>query len=499
MTVIHSQCNFVATPIVCMFHSQVSPSALFLSNHTNSWLHEQFLSLGPISNFHDMLTVHLHTLSTEMWAHVSNANRYAHLARQGCHLLPESNSCNFTAIAENSFVLQGLVSSFEPHRANSGGLWDLVHWETVRGRSKFNSYMLNPSTTLSKSDRLEVQYILTKALRYLREQVQGLSLVQMKTAYHRYSASNGREYILDLEMEKSGEKREMWRCNLLFSPTSGMVFINSLNTHTVDKQRVEFIVPLSNVKDRLKTFLDMYESLCLKKSEACGLNLVVYGKNDAESTLKKLNILKLTYPEARLNITQGIGKFSRGRALDLGMERLPSSSLVFLCDIDMIIKHDFLNNCKRNAIQGKQVYYPEFFKYYNMDYVYHFSRKSQGIPIINRKHGHWATYSYGMLCLYKSDYISVGRFDLSIEGWGGEDVSLAKSILRRDLEIFRAPEPFLLHQYHDKVCSAHLTPLQFSQCISSRNEDIADRSQLAEYVFYLENKYQVKQWELWSS
>lgn len=54
--------------------------------------------------------------------------------------------------------------------------------------------------------------------------------------------------------------------------------------------------------------------------------------------------------------------------------------------------------------------------------------------------GHWVHYAYGMVCLYKSDYSAVGGFDLSRQGWGGEDVELftkhAKSSLNVIILIF---------------------------------------------------------------
>lgn len=88
--------------------------------------------------------------------------------------------------------------------------------------------------------------------------------------------------------------------------------------------------------------------------------------------------------------------------------------------------------------------------------------------------------------MYKSDYEAIGGYDLSIEGWGGEDIELANSTLRNSYEILRAPDPALSHRYHPRTCSEDLSELKHKWCISSRDEEIADSRQLADYVHYLE-------------
>ena len=122
-----------------------------------------------------------------------------------------------------------------------------------------------------------------------------------------------------------------------------------------------------------------------------------------------------------------------------------------------------------------------------MDYVYHFKRKPRKYTI-KREHGHWVVYGYGMVCIFKSDYTAVGGFDTSIVGWGGEDVKLFDRVTSYGLEILKAPDPSLRHHYHDKVCSTSLNAFQFAMCTSSREESLADKEQLGEYVLNLENQ-----------
>lgn len=380
----------------------------------------------------------------------------------------------------------------------SMNLYDVMSWEISTGNVIYNSEETDPLKRIPKSTVQEIEYILNRTMAILGRAVP----VRLYNVYRRYLGIAGREYILDVELVEGGERREGGegrtvekRVSILLPHLENLFQIDVRDFPSVERA-VQFVIPLSRVNQRLYDFLTMYEELCLNTMEQCRLNLVVYGTEDRKLIGQRLATLRAKYPSASLQLIAGHGKFSRGRALEVGIATISPNDLIFICDVDMEIKAEFLRRCRRNTIRGESVYYPQFFKYYKMEYVYRFTKMPWGRGI-SRQHGHWATYSYGMLCIYKSDYDSAGGFDSNIEGWGGEDVEFAQRVLRSQFEIMRAPDPALSHRYHDKVCNTNLTPTQFAQCISSRNEDLASRTRLAEYVFYLEERCKIKTWNLW--
>lgn len=478
----------------------MDPSKLFVSNPNHPLLLQDFITFYPAGTFEQLLSVYLYDLTREITTIVNMQNSNAELADRICRRLPYSEldlgirSCNYSFTSSQITAPRFHLVDTRPKRLD-----EVTRWQLITDNKIYDSEKSNPARGLLRSMKLEVEFVLNRTLAALGES-RGLTPVRIHNVYIRYSGILGREFMLDLELysEGAGGGPMEKRVSVLLPHLENVFQIESTEYPTApDEKVVEFVVPLSGVNERLNEFLQMYEDLCLKKSGNCGLNLVVYGDKDTELIAERLQILKLKYPDAKLKEVIGKGKFSRGRALELGLAQLGNNDLVFICDVDMVIETSFLRRCRRNSIRGKRVYYPEFFKYYNMDYVYRFSKKPWG-KSINRQNGHWAMYSYGMLCIFKSDYMLTGGFNPNIEGWGGEDVDLAARVIGKNLDILRAPDPSLLHRYHDKVCSTNLTPRQFASCISSRNEDLADRTKLAEYVFYLEEKCHTRSWKLWS-
>ncbi len=253
---------------------------------------------------------------------------------------------------------------------------------------------------------------------------------------------------------------------------------------------ITFLVPISHVTDRLEEFFTMYEQVALAENEITILALVVFGKEDVKHCNSKANALSIKYPNAKFIIIEGSGQFARAKALDIGMKALDSNSLVFICDVDMNVDQSFLNRCRKNTIKGQQVYYPEVFKWYNKDYVYKFRMRPLRQQIA-RDTGQWAHYAYGMVCIYQSDYIVTGGFDTKIVGWGGEDVKFYENILKANLQVIRAPDPSITHRWHDKKCYYN-DHKRYQDCLHSKAEALADKRELARYIFEIEERKESK-------
>ena len=352
-----------------------------------------------------------------------------------------------------------------------------------------------PRLKISSDLADELQYVVSEASDIInKEEDADFKFKKFENGYVRYSNTRGREYILDLVL--SGKQGTIQRRIHLLRNKQPSLIVLPDSGEASRNVRVNFIVPFTQFIDRFNEFLVMYESICLKTRENVRLVLAVYGKEDVKYVSETVTRYKEKYPHMEYEIVQEDKRFSRGRAKALGMSILNETELAFICDVDMTIQPGFLSHCRMNAIQGVRVYFPECFKFYDMDYVYKLSRPlPSGKFDIQRKHGHWAAYGVGMLCIYKSDYVAVGGFDTSIEGWGGEDVDLYNKVARM-YEILKAPDPTLSHRFHDKHCNSDLSPIQFNSCISSREESIADKKELTEYVFYLERKYGVTKRQL---
>ncbi|CAN8070489.1 unnamed protein product [Agarophyton chilense] len=248
---------------------------------------------------------------------------------------------------------------------------------------------------------------------------------------------------------------------------------------------IYIVVPYTGRIEQLQCFYDNFKDLI-----ASGLNLrlIVSTHGGAVHLLSAAETLR----EMQIGITEGefsdghqvqvietsgdhLGKFSRSKALLDGSRFVPLNALMFICDVDMIVKKEFFDNCRYNTQQNHQVYYPVMYSMYPYG-----SR-------VEKEHGYWRSGSLGMLCVYKSDFEkteawSPGENQKNFLGWGYEDIALHQEFSNHpQITVFQAVEPNLLHRWHPKYCefNKHLVA-----CLGTVFQNMGSKRFLANLIAY---------------
>ena len=192
------------------------------------------------------------------------------------------------------------------------------------------------------------------------------------------------------------------------------------------KELIDIIVPLSGRPAALKGFLKMFQHVCIKNKENVFLTLIMYGNTTSTKELKDI-VYRFTRATGftAFDILRRNEPFSRGRALDDGVKRWNGRNdvLLFFCDVDVTFGTDFLRRCRTNTEVTKLVYYPILFSQYNPSMSGRNTFELHSVEI-DAESGTWRPLGFGMVCMYQSDYLKVGGFNLDIKGWGGEDNDL---------------------------------------------------------------------------
>jgi hypothetical protein len=99
---------------------------------------------------------------------------------------------------------------------------------------------------------------------------------------------------------------------------------------------------------------------------------------------------------------------------------------------------NFIDSIRKHTIQGKMAYAPIVFRLEN------------GYTEVNIN-GFWDIFGFGLFGMYKSDWKSVGGWDIQkfANKWSGEDTELFERVLTK-YDVFRIKLPGLFHYYHSK-------------------------------------------------
>lgn len=73
------------------------------------------------------------------------------------------------------------------------------------------------------------------------------------------------------------------------------------------------------------------------------------------------------------------------------------------------------------------IYYPVVFSRFDPSATH-----QRDVYSLDPREGFWREYGFGMVGIYKADFDQSGGFDMSLQGWGLEDVHLVANLVLRE-------------------------------------------------------------------
>lgn len=333
-----------------------------------------------------------------------------------------------------------------------------------------------------------VEYILDLLLLYKRHKGRKVTVPVRRHAYLQqlfskpfFKEAEELDIRSLLEDDKSDTKSFPFLSNSLkIFPSS---FQGSKDIGGRNDKKIHILVPLTGRFDIFSRFMYNFEKTCLIPRQNVKLAIILFNSVSGQDSNKHIELMKeysIRYPTADMTLIPMAGKFSRGLGLEMASSRFDNGTLLLFCDVDLIFTPDFLQRCRDNTIQGEQVYYPIIFSQYDPKLIYGGNPPADSSFVFTKRTGFWREYGFGITCIYKSDLLTAGGFDTSIQGWGLEDVDLFTKVITSGLKAFRSQEVGVVHIFHPVQCDPNLDPKQYKMCLGSKASTFASTTQLAE-------------------
>lgn len=235
--------------------------------------------------------------------------------------------------------------------------------------------------------------------------------------------------------------------------------------HGKVNKHISLIVPVAGRQEAFVRFLKMLKRVFLVETNL-DVIFIVFRTGPVQQTSSIVESLRNKHPNIKIQVIIQQELFARAKALQIGVSHTREGVILLFVDVDMIFTNSFLNRVRLNTILGRQAYFPIYFSQYNSAPKCDFQRNCS-LFRFQPTDGLWRYFGFGMVSIYKQDFIQIGGYDLTIKGWGQEDIRFYETSLQ-NLIVFRAPDPGLVHIYHNKSCSFTLTPLQYEMCLGSK-------------------------------
>lgn len=256
--------------------------------------------------------------------------------------------------------------------------------------------------------------------------------------------------------------------------------------------KIHFILPLSGRFSTFLRFMKIYEEICIKNQQKTTLTIVLYRSqkepDDFAKTVDLVDSYKSKYRKSDISVVEMSGAFSRASALQEGTKLCSLDDLMFFIDVDIVFNTDALLRIRFNTIKGRQLYFPIVYSQYDPELVYslEFNRfqvkRVEDDFFIDERNGFWRQFGFGIVGIYRSDFVRLGGFDTNITGWGFEDVHLYEEVIKKKVRFMRTPDPGLVHVYHPVECDSNLKDTQKEMCLGTKASMLGSTYNLEQYI-----------------
>ena len=382
---------------------------------------------------------------------------------------------------------------------------DIDMWTSYKGKSLFSQKELVPKHVIHEPEIKAMVDSIFETEKTIGEAIRKdghiFYVKHFEHGYSRVNIFNGVEYIFNLKVccfshkekddtkyfwlkrnftELEAKEEQLHTVDNLKSKQSWMYSFVKDSTN-LKGPKVNFIIPLSGKAAPFQKFIENFQNSFLKQGDDVTLLVMLFWtqskKSESKNIIRVVTNLQRNFPSYWIQLVQKKGDFNRGIALNIGASYFKPSDLLFFVDVDCYVDRSITGRIVRNTIKGSQAYFPIMFSLYDPQFVW------QKTFNFSDQTGYWRFHSYGQASIYKSDFTRMGGYDTSIRGWGKEDIDFFQRVLDKQITVFRAPDPGLVHIYHDIFCGLELPHEQYRMCLGTKWSTFGSEETLAKIAY----------------
>lgn len=335
----------------------------------------------------------------------------------------------------------------------------VIHFQEMNTHRVYSESIHSPSRPISVLELRDIQHVMDTTVnsQVPHGSIHNGTSMSIDSALKRIDLQRGVDYFLQV-VEKDSEG--LTSTNFLHG-LRGLLpaKVTSLIPADYKSTKVNFVLASPIVSRGLQRFMMSFENTYMSRTppEKVGLLVVVYSdgklreyEKDVLAVTTLLDLYKKKYPNADLRMVSTTKNYSRKDMLQMASRENPSYELLFLADIHIDFSKLFLDRCRMNAIENKQVYFPTVFSPYNpseflqQKILYPYATRFQ----LNGNKGSWMQEGFHTACVYNNDLVKV----LDHEEEKKEDQYWSLLDMFEQVEgmtVFRAVEPGLIHLWQE--------------------------------------------------